>query len=99
MDKMKAVRYWRQGAERFAPAQYALAFLYYQGDLGVDRDLEEALRYFELAAAQGHFSKSKSQFSKTKSAVAFAKNRWLRLAFSFEIFIGGFNGHPATKFA
>ena len=52
-----------------------------------------------LCACVG-LSKSKSQFSKRKSAAAFEKYHRLRfLACSFEIFIGGFNGHPCTKLA
>ena len=45
-------------------------------------------------------SKSKSKFSKRKANSSREVNRCLCfVAFSFEIFIGGFNGHPETKLA
>jgi hypothetical protein len=49
----EAVKWYRRAAQQgYAPAQYNLGMLYQDG-LGVPRDDEVALMWFELAAAQG----------------------------------------------
>ena len=53
MDKKKAFKYHSLASEQGdAKAQYNCGVMYYNG-YGVERDVEEALRLFELAAAQG----------------------------------------------
>ena len=53
-DKKKALYYFKQAAgQGNAAAQYNCGGMYYRGD-GVGRDVEEALRLWGLAAAQGN---------------------------------------------
>ena len=51
MDNKKALKYYTSEQE-LAEAQFVLGYMYYQGN-GVERDLGEARRLSELAAAQG----------------------------------------------
>lgn len=54
MVKEASVYYWKlSAAQGYAAAEYYLGLLHYHGDLGVERDLAEARRFFELAAAKG----------------------------------------------
>src|SRR5690349_13777778 len=53
-DYNAAIRIWKADADKGDKnAQYNLGFLYMNG-VGVNKDLDEAIRLFQLAAGQGH---------------------------------------------
>ena len=69
MDKKKAIKYYKLAVEQgHAGAQYNGGRMYVLGD-GVEHDLAEALKRFELAAAQGH--------QESQEAVAFLQGEEL----------------------
>jgi hypothetical protein len=55
-DWAEALKWWRKAADQgYAPAQYAIGFLYCQA-WGVPQDYVEALKWFRKAAEQGYAS-------------------------------------------
>ena len=61
MDKKKALKYCTMAADNgHAAAQYNCGNMYYNGE-GVERDVEEALRWFDLAATQDHQQAQQAQ--------------------------------------
>jgi len=54
-DPEAAVYYWKlSAAQGYAGAEFHLGLSYYHGECGMERDLAEARRLIELAAAKGH---------------------------------------------